>query len=83
MERDNKKYEAKMKIVAISYLGIILCIIYTTNKMNGCKVDIIETVGVLFGVIYWDTSMDDSESFRDYRELIIVIGIFGIRIQWW
>ena len=28
MERDNKKYEAKMKIVAISYLGIILCIIY-------------------------------------------------------
>lgn len=51
--------------------------------MNGCKVDIIETVGVLFGVIYWDTSMDDSESFRDYRELIIVIGIFGIRIQWW
>ena len=57
--------------------------VYTTNKMNGCKVDIIETVGVLFGVIYWDTSMDESESFRDYRELIIVIGIFGIRIQWW
>ena len=50
--------------------------------MNGCKVDIIETVGVLFGIIYWDTSMSN-ESLREYKEIIFVLGFFGIRVHLW